>query len=385
MSKQDVEFSIVIPCLNEEKTLAIVIGKALGSIERLKIKAEIVVADNGSTDRSVEIAEELGARVVHCAEKGYGNALKGGFAGARGKYLIHGDADDSYDFGKIDGYVFYLKKGYDLVIGTRLKGRIEKGAMPFLHRYLGTPVLTFVLNRFFGTRISDCNCGMRGLTREAFEKMRLNSGGMELASEMVIKAGILKLKIKEIPIVLHRDKRDKKPHLNTWSDGWRHLRFMLLYAPNSVFIWPGVILFLLGTLLILLQINGPFRWNWIFMDIHFMILGLTLGILGVSIFQMGVIIKLYSHLNDYYGQDAVIRWLNKFSLEKGLIAGSVIFLLGFLADIYIVVRWVQDGFHGILMPRTAIIGLYLMFLGASSIFFSFLRAIMENKPHENKH
>ena len=376
---KEIEFSIVIPCLNEEKTLPIVIKKALGSFERLKIKGEVVVSDNGSTDNSVKISEELGARVIHCPEKGYGNALRCGFTGAYGKYLIHGDADDSYDFSKIDGFVQYLRKGYDMVIGTRIRGRIEKGAMPFLHRYLGTPVLTFVLNLFFGTRISDCNCGMRGLTKKAFERMRLASGGMEFASEMVIKAGILKLKIKEIPITLYPDKRGRAPHLNTWRDGWRHLRFMLLYAPNSVFIWPGALLFAIGTLLILLQINGPFRWGWIFMDIHFMILGLTLGILGITIFQMGLVIKLFSHLQNYYSKDKVIIWLNKFSLEKGLIIGSLVFIVGLVVDLAIAVQWVQDGFHGILMPRAAIYGMYLMFLGVSLVFFSFLRAVMSRE------
>ena len=231
-----------------------------------------------------------------------------------------------------------------MVIGTLLKGKIEEGAMPFLHRYLGTPVLTFVLNLFFGTRISDCNCGMRGITKEAFEKMRLTSGGMEFASEMVIKAGILKLKIKEIPITLHRDKRDRPPHLNTWRDGWRHLRFMLLYAPNSVFIWPGTILFILGTLLMLLQINGPFRWRWIFMDIHFMILGLTLGVLGITILGMGLIIKLFSHLHHYFTQDKIIAWLNKISLEKGLVGGGIIFLIGLVIDVGIVIKWIEEGF-----------------------------------------
>jgi len=376
MEKKLPEFSIVIPCLNEEKTLPIVIKKGLDSFRRLKISGEVLVSDNGSSDDSAAVAEKCGARVVHCPDKGYGNASRCGIENAYGKYVITGDADDSYDFSKIDGYVYYLRQGYDMVIGTRLRGRIEKGAMPYLHQYLGTPVLTFVLNRFFGTRISDCNCGMRGLNKKAFEKMRLASPGMEFASEMVIKAGILKLKIKEIPIVLHCDKRDKRPHLNTWSDGWRHLRFMLLYAPNSVFVWPGIILFAVGTLLVLLQINGPFRWQGIYMDIHFMILGLTLGILGISILQMGLIIKLFSHLQDYHRRDPVVKWLNRFSLEKGLIAGGIILLLGFLVDMYIVVQWVQDGFHGIMMPRTAIIGLYLMFLGASTIFFSFLQAIM---------
>jgi len=379
MQNTNIEFSIVIPCLNEEKTLAIVIKKALVSFEQLKIKGEIVVSDNGSTDDSVKIAEELGARVIHCPEKGYGNALKCGFSGAYGKYLIHGDADDSYDFSKIDGFIQYLRKGYDMVIGTRIKGRIEKGAMPFLHRYLGTPVLTFILNLFFGTRISDCNCGMRGLTKKAFEKMALTSGGMEFASEMVVKAGILKLKIKEIPITLYRDKRDRPPHLNTWRDGWRHLRFMLLYAPNSVFVWPGSLLFFVGTLLMLFQINGPFRWNGIFMDIHFMILGLTLGILGATIFQMGLVIKLFSHLQNYYTKDKVIVWLNKFSLEKGLIFGSLILIIGVAIDVSIVIQWIQDGFRGILMPRAAIFGLYFMFLGISLVFFSFMRAVMESR------
>ena len=373
---KSIELSVVIPCLNEEKTLPIVIEKALGSFERLKINGEVVVSDNGSTDNSVAIAEKMGARVVRCPEKGYGNALKCGFREAYGRYLLHGDADDSYDFSDIKGFVHYLRKGYDMVIGTRIKGRIEKGAMPFLHRYLGTPVLTFILNLFFGTRISDCNCGMRGLTKKAFEKMALTSGGMEFASEMVIKAGILKLKIKEIPITLYPDKRDRPPHLNTWRDGWRHLRFMLLYAPNSVFIWPGTLLFLLGTVLMLLQINGPFRWNWIYMDIHFMILGLTLGVLGVTVLQMGLIIKLFSHLHNYYSQDKTIAWLNKFSLEKGLVAGSIVLVLGLAVDAAIVVQWVRDGFHGTLMPRAAIFGLYLMFLGVSFLFFSFLRAVM---------
>lgn len=376
MPTPDIEISIVIPCLNEEKTLPIVIRKGLDSFKRLKIEGEVLVSDNGSMDNSVKVARELGARVVHCPNKGYGNASRYGIENAYGKYVITGDADDSYDFSRIEGYVHYLRKGYDMVIGTRIKGRIEEGAMPFLHRYIGTPVLTFVLNLFFGTKISDCNCGMRGLNKKAFTRMNLTSPGMEFASEMVIKAGILNLKIKEIPITLHRDKRDRKPHLNTWQDGWRHLRFMLLYAPNSVFIWPGTILFAVGSVLMLLQINGPFQWKGVYMDIHFMILGLTLGILGASVLQMGLIIKLYSHLNDYFRNDKVILWLNKFTLEKGLIAGGLVFLLGLLIDGAIMYQWAKEGFQGILMPRTAIFGLYFMFLGVSFVFFSFLRAVM---------
>lgn len=227
--KNSQELSIVIPCLNEEKTLPIVIKKGLASFKRLGISGEVVVADNGSTDNSVKIAQENGARVVHCPKKGYGNALIGGFSEAHGKYLIMGDADDSYNFAEIDDFVKYLRQGYDIVMGTRLKGQIKKGAMPWLHRYLGTPVLTFILNLLFGTKISDCNCGMRGLTKKAFYKLDLHSSGMEFASEMIVKAGILKLKLKEIPITLYCDKRNRIPHLHPWRDGWRHLKFMLLY------------------------------------------------------------------------------------------------------------------------------------------------------------
>lgn len=376
------EVSIVIPCLNEEKTLPIVIKKGLESFKALGIEGEVLVSDNGSTDNSVSVAEKLGARVVHCPLKGYGNALKCGFKEAYGNFMIMGDADDSYDFSKIEGFVKYLRKGYDMVIGTRIKGQIEEGAMPFLHRYLGTPVLTFVLNLLFGTRISDCNCGMRGITKEAFQKMNLMSSGMELASEMIIKTGILKMKVKEIPITLHRDKRDRAPHLNTWRDGWRHLKFMLLYAPNFIFIWPGVILFLLGSIMVFLQARGPFEMGPIFMDIHLMILGLTLSILGFSVLEMGLIIKLFSHLNSYYKKDKILSYLEKISLEKGLIAGGLVFLFGFLVDSVIVYAWANHGFSGILMPRTAILGLYFLFLGSSLIFFSFLRAVMGEKSEK---
>ncbi len=373
------ELSIVIPCLNEAKTLPIVIKKGLDSFKRLKIEGEVIIADNGSSDNSVEIAKKHGARVVHCPKKGYGNALIGGFNKAYGKYLIMGDADDSYNFAEIDDFVKYLRQGYGIVMGTRLKGRIEKGAMPWLHRYLGTPVLTFILNLFFGTKISDCNCGMRGLTKETFRKLDLHSSGMEFASEMIIKAGILKLKLKEIPITLYPDKRDRSPHLHTWRDGWRHLKFMLLYAPNFVFIWPAIIAFLLGTLILLLQINGPFSFGNIYMDIHSMIFGLTLSIVSISVFEMGMIIKLFSHLNNYYTDDKMVIWIKKISLEKSLIIGSFILLVGFVADLIIFIQWTSHNFHDIQLSRLAIFGLYFIFMGISFISFSFLRAVMEKE------
>lgn len=373
------ELSIVIPCLNEERTLSIVVKKAQRSMDRLKIDGEIIIVDNGSEDDSVKIANNLGVRVVYCTKKGYGNALRRGFEKALGKFFIMGDADDSYDFEKIDDFLKYLREGNDIVIGTRLGGKIEKGAMPFLHRYLGTPILTFIINKFFGTKISDCNCGMRGLSSSAFKKLNLESVGMEFASEMLIKAGIMKLKIKEIPIILYKDKRGKSSHLHTWRDGWRHLKFILLYAPNVVFIWPSTLFFLIGSLLMALQIGGPFMWHNVYMGIHTMILGLTLSIFGLTIFQMGSIIKMFSKQNNYYKNDKPIKILNKITIEKGLIFGGIIFLLGFFLDFVVLVKWAENNFKDILMPQVVIFGLYFMLIGLFAIFFSFFQVIMKRE------
>jgi len=377
MNHHSPEFSVVIPCLNEAKTLPIVLGKAFSAFQRLGIQGEVVVSDNGSTDDSVKIAEKHGARVIHCPEKGYGNALIAGFKSAKGKYMIMGDADDSYNFEEIDGFVEYLRKDYDLVMGSRFKGHIQNGAMPWLHRYLGTPALTFLLNLFFGTKISDCNCGMRGISKTAFEKLHLEASGMEFASEMIIKAGILHLKIKEVPITLYKDKRDRKPHLNTWRDGWRHLKFMLLYAPNFLFIYPGVCAFILGSILTLPQFNGPFTFGPIYWDIHIMILGLTLSLVGVFIFQMGMIIKLFSALQHYYVKDRLVLWLRKLSMEKQLVAGVLFVLVGLAIDAYIFWIWMGRDFKNIFMPQKAIVSLYFLFIGVSLIFFAFFRSILD--------
>jgi glycosyltransferase involved in cell wall biosynthesis len=379
MNRTGKELSIVIPCLNEARTLPIVVPKALNSLARLNIDGEVIVVDNGSVDDSVSIAERLGARVVHCKTRGYGNALKAGFEAAEGKYLLMGDADDSYNFDEIDGFVQYLREGYDMVVGTRLKGKIEEGAMPPSHRYLGTPVLTFLLNLFFGTRITDCNCGMRGLTKNAFERLPLETEGMEFVSEMVIKAGIHKLTIKEIPITLYRDKRDRRPHLNTWRDGWRNLKFMLVYAPNYLFVYPGIAAFVIGSILTLSQWNGPVRMGFLYVDIHTMILGLTLSLLGEFMFQMGLIIKLYSAQQRYYKSDRLLTWLQGISMERLLVFGGLLVLLGFLIDAYVVVVWARNGFHDIYMPQTAIVGFYFLFTGISIVFFAFLRAIFDRK------
>jgi hypothetical protein len=239
-------------------------------------------------------------------------------------------------------------------------------------------VLTFLLNLFFGTKISDCNCGMRGISKAAFEKLRLQSRGMEFASEMIVKAGILHLKIKEIPVTLYRDKRGRKPHLNTWRDGWRHLKFMLLYAPDFLFMYPGILAFALGSVLTLVQFNGPFYLGPVYWDIHMMILGLTLSLLGVFILQMGMTIKLLSFLRNYYPKDRFVSWMRRVSMEQQLLAGVFFLLVGFGIDAYIFYVWVNHNFMNIFMPQKAIVSLYFLFIGISIIFSAFFRAILDN-------
>jgi glycosyltransferase involved in cell wall biosynthesis len=240
------ELSVVMPCLNEAETLAACIKKIQASLSQNHIKGEIIVADNGSTDGSQEIATKMGVRVIHVDEKGYGNALMGGIAAARGKFIIMGDADDSYDFTALMPFLDKLREGYDLVMGNRFKGGVQPGAMPFLHQYLGNPVLTFIGRLFFRSPCGDFHCGLRGFTREAILKMDLRTVGMEFASEMVVKATLHKMRIAEVPTTLSPDGRSRPPHLRSWRDGWRHLCFLLLYSPRWLFLYPGALLMLIG-------------------------------------------------------------------------------------------------------------------------------------------
>jgi glycosyltransferase involved in cell wall biosynthesis len=235
-----------MPCLNEEETLATCIRKAQRAIADANIAGEVIVADNGSTDGSIEIAEQLGARVVRVTAKGYGNALMGGIAASRGKFIVMGDADDSYDFGHIPRFVEQLRRGSDLVMGNRFRGGIQKGAMPALHRYLGNPVLTKVGRVLFRSSAGDFHCGLRAFRKDAYERMGLRTTGMEFASEMVVKAALFKMRIAEVPTTLAPDGRSRPPHLRTWRDGWRHLRFLLMYSPRWLFLYPGILMVLWG-------------------------------------------------------------------------------------------------------------------------------------------
>jgi len=377
------EVSVVMPCLNEELTLPICIRKAQETIRKLGLDGEVVVADNGSTDRSVEIAESMGARVVHQPLKGYGNAYMAGFAGARGKYIVMGDSDDSYDFTDIGRFVEPLRQGHDFVMGTRLKGRIEPGAMPFLHRWLGNPVLTFILNTLFRTGISDSHCGMRAFTKDAYERMHLRTTGMEFASEMVIKASKAGLKITEIPITLHKDKRNRRPHLRTWRDGWRHLRFMLMYSPAGTFLVPGLVLTVLGILLLAVLYAGPIRIGGSTIDVHTMILGSLLTILGTQVITTGLFAKVYSYERHFDSQDPLLRGLARFfNLERGLIFGLLLFLIGFGLDLSVAVRWIESGFGPLAALRPAIVGSTLMAVGAQVLFSSFFLSMLSVKVAE---
>ena len=374
-----------MPCLNEEETLAICIEKAQKTIRDLGIDAEVVIADNGSTDRSVEIAEQLGTRVVHQPVPGYGSAYLAGFAAAQGKYMIMGDSDDSYDWTDIGRFVEPLRDGYDMVMGTRLKGKIEPGAMPFLHRYLGNPVLTGFLNVLFKTGISDSHCGMRSFTRGAYDRMHLRTTGMEFASEMVIKASKAGLKITEIPITLSKDKRTRPPHLRTWRDGWRHLRFMLMYSPTWLFMIPGLALLALGIAVMAVLFPGPLSLGGREIDVHTMILGGLLTILGAQIVTTGLFARVYSYERHFDREDKLLRGLARhFNLERGLLLGLIAFAVGFVMDFGVAVEWIQSGFGPLDALRRAIVGSTLLAVGAQILFSSFFLSMLSVRVAELK-
>lgn len=372
---EKIELSVVMPCLNEAETIGSCIEKAKKGIASTGLSGEIVIVDNGSTDRSVEIARSLGTRVVLETEKGYGNAYKRGFSEARGDYMIMGDSDDTYDFSEIKPFVDALKKGADMVVGTRLKGKILPGAMPPLHRYLGTPVIAWLLNIFFRTGVSDPNCGMRGLTKEAFLKMNLQSGGMEFASEMIISASRERLKMTEVPITYYPRKGDSK--LRTFRDGWRHLRFMLFYSPTYLFLVPGTIITLAGLALLLLVLPGPLRIGHLTFDIHYMVLGSALSLLGAQITTMGLFAKCYAFTEGYEVKDKFIKlFLRFFTLERGIYVGGILFLIGLGINVYILIKWINSGFGALSEIRASILALTLLILGIQAIFSSFFISIL---------
>jgi hypothetical protein len=333
----DLELSIVIPALDEERTIAHCVGKALKALSALGVPGEVIVADNGSTDRTREIAADLGARVVPVEGKGYGRALRGGFTAARGRFLIMADADGSYDFEQAPRYVEALRAGADFVVGNRFRGVIAPGAMPLLNRYLGTPVLTGVANLLFSVGIGDVNCGMRGLTKDAFERMSLKADGMEFATEMIVKSSLLKMRVAEVPCDLAKDLRDRPPHLRRWRDGWRHLRFMLLFSPTGTFLAPGATLCFLGALGLVAvtarDAAAPAAWPWL--GSRHALTGLLLWQTGASLLGLGVVAQEADYQERFDAGDPVIQFLHRtFSLEKGLMIGAALILAGLLGLAY---------------------------------------------------
>jgi glycosyltransferase involved in cell wall biosynthesis len=375
--KEVIELSIVMPCLNEAETLAICIGKAQKFLDHHHIKGEIIVADNGSTDGSQEIALSTNVRLVHINQKGYGAALMGGIEAARGEFIIMGDSDDSYDFNNLMSFMDKLREGFDLVMGNRFKGGIMPGAMPFLHRYLGNPVLSSLGRLFFRIPIGDFHCGLRGFKKASIVELDLRTNGMEFASEMIVKAGLHGLNIIEVPTTLSPDGRSRCPHLRTWRDGWRHLRFLLLFSPDWLFLIPGGMMFCLGSLLLFTLLAGPIRIGSLFFDFHYMVLGSMLVLLGFQVINIGIFAKFFALVEKFVEQDILIqRFLRLFNLERGSLLGIFIFGLGLLINLIILSDWVSSGFGGQHRIREAILAMTLMVIGVQVVFSSFFLSLL---------
>src|SRR5438445_1658613 len=381
-----IEVSILMPCLNEVETLAACIRKALSAIDKNDVGAEIIVADNGSTDGSHAVAEKLGARVVEVARKGYGSALIGGIEAARGRFVIMGDADDSYDFSAIGPLVDKLRQGYDLVMGNRFAGGIQAGAMVWSHRWVGNPVLTFISRVFFRTPVGDMHCGLRGFRKDAIDKLHLRATGMEFASEMVIKASLRRLKIAEVPVTLSPDGRSRPPHLRTWRDGWRHLRFMLLFSPRWLFLYPGLALFVAGGAAGAVLETGPKHIGAVNFDIHTLLLAAFACLIGYQLIVFAVFTKVFAMEQGFHPPNPGYRALFRYvQLETGLAVGALLFLLGVAGTVVSVLSWGAVGFGNLdprLTMREVIPAAVLLTLGVQTIFASFFLSIlgMDDEP-----
>lgn len=348
------ELTILMPCLNEAETLASCIAKACGFLARSGIRGEVLVADNGSTDGSQTIAEAAGARVVHIAERGYGSALKDGIRAAHGRYVIMGDSDDSYNFSDLGLFVEKLREGYQLVMGNRFQGGIRPGAMPPLHRYFGNPLLTMLGRLFFSSPCSDFYCGLRGFERQAILALDLQASGMEFALEMVVKATNNKLRIAEVPTTLIPDGRNRPPHLRSWRDGWRSLRFYLLFSPRWLFLYPGTAMFLSGILVTAWLLLGPLTIGGIGFDIHTLLYAAVAVIIGIQSIQFWIFAKIYGMREGIVPPDP---WFSSLiatvvRLEYGLIAGGILLLVGLGLGVYAVGSWGSVGFGALNPERT---------------------------------
>jgi hypothetical protein len=340
-----VELTVVMPCLNEAETVAICVRKAVTFIADNGIDGEVVVADNGSTDGSRQLAQDAGARVVPIPERGYGNALMGGILAARGEYVIMGDADDSYDFTNLMPFITELRQGYDLVMGNRFKGGIAPGAMPPLHRYLGNPVLSFIGRLFFPSAIGDFHCGLRGFRRDSAIALGLQATGMEFASEMVVKATLAKQKITEVPTPLAKDGRSRPPHLRSWRDGWRHLRFLLLFSPRWLFFFPGLLLLVVGLVLGAAVALGPIDIGGVSFDVDTLVACGAAVDIGFQAVLFWLFTQVYAGAEGFLPTEPKVQTLlGKLSLERGLLAGAVVGLAGLVGLIFSLTYWQGHAF-----------------------------------------
>jgi len=374
------QLSVVMPCLNESRTLAACIRKAQSAMERLSVRGEVIVADNGSTDGSQSLAEELGARVVPIKERGYGSALRGGIAAARGKFVIMGDSDDSYDFAQLGDFLAKLNEGYDLVMGNRFHGEIRPGAMPFLHRFLGNPVLSWLGRLFFGCPVGDFQCGLRGFRKDAIDRLELQTTGMEFSTEMVVKATLFNLRIIEIPTILSPDGRDRPPHLRTWRDGWRYLRFLLLYSPRWLFLYPGIALFLVGVAVSLWLLPGPRTIGAATFDYHTLLFGAMAILIGFQSINFAVFTKVFAITERLLPEDPRLNRMFRFvTLETGLVLGALLILAGAATWIFGLGYWRSHHF-GPLDPdktlRIVIPGFVSLTLGIEIVLSSFFVSVL---------
>ena len=379
-----VELTILMPCLNEAATVAGCVGKARSFLERANIDGEVLVADNGSTDGSPRLAEAAGAQVIHVAERGYGAALRAGIEAARGRYVIMGDADDSYDFSRLEGFVERLRAGDRLVMGNRFRGGILPGAMPRLHRYLGNPVLSFVGRLFFRTRVGDFHCGLRGFDREAVRGLALGSSGMEFASELVLRAALAGWRIAEVPTTLSPDGRGRPPHLRSWRDGWRHLRLLLLFSPRWLFLYPGIALLATGCALTTALYFSQLRIAGAGLDIHSMLYAAAGALLGLQLCLFALFARVSAQAAGLLPRQAALeRLLAALTLERGLLVGLAVAATGFVWSAAAFWQWREAGF-GALDPRVVmrdtIPASALMVAGTEMMLAAFLLSVLRMRP-----
>ena len=381
-AQDELELTILMPCLNEAETIGICVTKARSFLSSSGVPGEVLIADNGSTDGSQEIATALGARVVSVADKGYGAALRGGIDTARGRFIIMGDADDSYDFSALGAFVERLRAGADLVMGNRFKGGIAPDAMPKLHRYLGNPVLSFIGRLLFKTDTGDFHCGLRGFRASAIRDLDLRTTGMEFASEMVVRSALAGLRIEEVPTTLKPDGRSRPPHLRTWRDGWRHLKFLLIYNPRWLFFIPGMTLCTVGGVLALMLLFGPLRVvNNLSLDLNTFMAACFMVVAGVQLVTVGGLSRYYAHITGILPATPGSTWLTRhLSTDRLALDAAIVFFGGACFFGYAVARWAHLGFGPLddsEIPRIVVLGLSLIVIALQLFFSAFLLGVLE--------